>query len=209
MKEEGEKDMRVRSRIEPVIYLDMDGVCTDFTSASIRANGHIPSEVLGRWERDFSGSYHVHQMLSIDREAYWQAIARQGEVFWSDLEEYPWFSQLYGSLREIAPVIFLSASTRSPWCLSGKLKWLQQRFGVAYRDFIFTPHKQQLAHPSAMLIDDLDVNVESFSQAGGTALLFPQIWNSNHQVEDDKVMYTLTQVGEWHTRVTSEPLREY
>jgi hypothetical protein len=50
--------------------------------------------------------------------------------------------------------------------------------------------------------------VESFSQAGGTALLFPQIWNSNHRVEDDKVVYTLTQVSEWHTRVTSEPSRE-
>ena len=105
-------------------------------------------------------------------------------------------------------MIIVSKSSRSPWCLSGRLEWLQERFRVAYRDFIFTPHKQQLAHPSAILVDDLDVNVESFSQAGSTALLFPLIWNSNHQVEYDEVMYTLNRVSEWHARVTSELLRE-
>ena len=40
------------SRIEPVIYLDLDGVCTDYVGAGIRALGRQPDEVLAYWRAE-------------------------------------------------------------------------------------------------------------------------------------------------------------
>jgi 5'(3')-deoxyribonucleotidase len=188
------------AKIEPIIYLDMDGVCTDFAAAGIRVNGYRPEEILVRWENNFKEEFFPYIVMGIDRDDYWQAIAAQGETFWYNLEAYPWFEKLYTSLCQIAPVIFLSSSTRTPSCLSGKLKWLQARFGPAFQDYIFTAHKQQLANPGALLIDDYEVNVNKFKQAGGNSILFPQIWNSNHHI-DDKLAYTIKQTDRWYQSV--------
>lgn len=38
--------------------------------------------------------------------------------------------------------------------------------------------------PNQILIDDRDKNVDHFIAAGGNAILFPQVWNSNHAVQD-------------------------
>jgi hypothetical protein len=39
--------------MKPTIFLDMDGVCTDFASAGILANGRTPSEVFRLWSKSF------------------------------------------------------------------------------------------------------------------------------------------------------------
>jgi 5'(3')-deoxyribonucleotidase len=194
----------LKHKIEPVIYLDLDGVCVDFVNASIQANGFDPDEIARKWSRDFKGEYRVWEVLGILREDYWDTIALQGEDFWRDLEAYDWYDQLYGGLCEIAPVIFLSSSTRTPSCLSGKLHWLQDRFGVTFRDFIFTGQKQQLASPAALLVDDYGSNVESFRGAGGHAILFPQVWNQNNHVED-KLSYTLKEARDWYSWFILKP----
>ena len=185
------------ARIEPVIYLDLDGVCTDFVSAGALANGQTPAEVLGKWEREFEGEFRPYVVMGVAREEYWQAIDDAGEAFWIGLQQYPWFTELYQALSDLAQVVFLSSATRAPSSLSGKLKWLQARFGRKFRDYIFTAHKQQLASPSALLVDDYERNVEGFLEAGGSAVLFPQPWNSNHHIED-RLEYALAQAREWY-----------
>ena len=40
-----------------------------------------------------------------------------------------------------------------------------------------------LAKRGRVLIDDSDVNCEKFAAAGGTAIVFPQRWNSAHAIE--------------------------
>ena len=40
------------------------------------------------------------------------------------------------------------------------------------------------AQAGALLIDDSDHNVIQFRNHGGQAILFPQIWNSNHHLPD-------------------------
>jgi hypothetical protein len=131
--------------------------------------------------------------MGIEREAYWQAIASGGEAYWTNLIEYPWFDPLYRALKELAPVIFLSSPSRSPSCLSGKLRWLQTRFSPYFRDYIFTTHKHLLAGSNRLLIDDDEGNVDKFQAAGGKAVLFPQVWNRHHGLED-RLEYTLQQV---------------
>jgi 5'(3')-deoxyribonucleotidase len=186
------------AKIEPVIYLDLDGVCVDFVSAGLRANGFDPAEVYTSWQRDHLGEYPIHHVIGISARTYWTAIAALGAEFWENLEEYPWFWELYNTLQDTAPVLFLTSSTRAPATLSGKMQWLQNRFGTTFRDYIFTPHKQQLASPKALLIDDYDRNVDDFIAAGGSAIRFPQLWNRNHAIQDS-LAYTLGMVTEWHT----------
>ena len=53
----------------------------------------------------------------------------------------------------------------------------------------------RLAHRDAYLIDDFDANVNKFSERGGNAILFPQVWNSNHVVKTDRVEYVLERVN--------------
>jgi len=138
----------LKHKIEPVIYLDLDGVCVDFVNASLKASGFDPEEIARKWRRNFKGEYQAWVVSGISRENYWGAIALQGEGFWRDLKAYDWYEQLYEGLSKIAPVIFLSSSTRTPSCLSGKLHWLQDRFGVT---FIF-PCKSPLSPYSSTVL---------------------------------------------------------
>jgi len=189
------------TKIEPVVYLDMDGVCTDFVSAGTLAHDRIPAEILAEWERDFKAEFRPYVVMGLDKAEYWRTIDDQGEAFWTGLDEYPWFWQLYESLREIAPVIFLSAASRAPTSLSGKLKWLQARFGEGFREYIFTAYKQQVAGHLALLVDDNDRNAQRFTDAGGTSVLFPQPWNSGPRVEN-KLDYALARVRDWYASLT-------
>ena len=166
----------------------------NFPSAGIRANGRSPDEVFLIWEQDFPGEFYPYTVMNMTQDAYYEAIAREGTSFWIELEEYPWYRTLLDELSAIGEVMYLSATTYSPAGLSGKLTWLQQRFGVAFRDYIFTHHKDRAANAHAILIDDYEKNVHRFREVGGQAVLFPQIWNSNYPYRADRVAYTLGEI---------------
>jgi 5'(3')-deoxyribonucleotidase len=179
--------------MKPTIYLDMDGVCTDFASAGIRANGRDPTQVLATWDQSFRGEFLPYKVMELDRDAYWEAIARQGESFWINLQEYEWYPKLVCSLLEMGEVVFLTSGIYEPRSLSGKLIWLQHRFGNDFQGYIFTAKKYLLANPWSILIDDYELNVTEFRQHGGQAVLFPQIWNSNCMI-NNKIEFTLKSV---------------
>lgn len=92
----------------------------------------------------------------MEMDLFWDHLATLGESFWIDLRPYPWFEELHRRLSEVGHVVFCTSSTRAPACLSGKLHWMQERFGVEFQDYILTAHKDRLAHANAFLIDDFD-----------------------------------------------------
>ena len=179
----------------PEIYLDLDGVCVDFISAAIAAHGRDPDEVLDRWATDHRGEFYPYNVLGMEMDPFWEHLHMLGESFWVELKPYPWFEELYAKLEEIGHVVFCTSSTRSPSCVSGKLHWLQARFGLDFQDYVLTTHKERLAHDNAFLIDDFDQNVDRFSARGGHGILFPQFWNSNHTVEGNRIAYVIDQLG--------------
>lgn len=176
------------------IYLDLDGVCVDFISGAISAHNHDPDEVLARWATDHRGVLNPYDVMGIEMDTFLDRLHEMGESFWIELKAYPWFEDLYMQLSGIGHVMFCTASTRSPSCLSGKLHWLQERFGHDFQDFVLTTHKERLAHRDACLIDDFDSNVNRFRLRGGHGILFPQIWNSNHVIAQNPVEYVLEHV---------------
>jgi len=179
--------------MKTTIYLDMDGVCTDFAAAGIRTHGQDPSQVLMTWEQSFRGEFLPYKVMGLEKEVFWDAIARQGEAFWIDLQEYDWYPELLEALLKMGEVVFLTSGTYAPGSLSGKLKWLQHRFGNDFQGYVFTARKHLLANPWSILIDDYESNVAEFRQHGGQAVLFPQPWNSNCMIAD-KLGFTLESV---------------
>lgn len=166
------------------IYLDMDGVCVDFMGAAIRANGFPPEESLALWRQEHPGSLFPENIFNKTPVQFFTNEHIQTEEFWANLVPYSWFDDLYSELDRLGHVVFLTAPTGSPGCVSGKHHWLIDKFGSDFHDFIFTRHKNRLAHGNAYLVDDMAFNTAPFSQRNGHGVLFPQIWNDLNHIED-------------------------
>ncbi|MBO6702868.1 MAG: hypothetical protein JJ921_11035 [Pseudomonadales bacterium] len=175
------------------IYLDMDGVCVDFMGAAIKANGFPPDESLARWLEEHPGSLFPEAIFERSPMAFFTHEYIQTEEFWANLTPFDWFDDLYAELNRLGHVVFLTAPTGSPGCVSGKHHWLIERFGTDFHDFIFTRHKNRLAHNNAYLIDDMAFNTEPFSERDGHGILFPQIWNELNHV-DNPVPHVITEL---------------
>ncbi|MCP4379375.1 MAG: hypothetical protein GY794_24790 [bacterium] len=176
-----------------IIYLDMDGVCCDFPRAAIRAHGGEVNDVLAAWERDHRGKSAHYEIMGRPETAFWNVMNHHDPQFWRTIPEYPWFHELYQRLQGIAPVVFCSSAGACPGALSGKLHWLQDRFGHEFHDYVFTSQKQYLAQQGAILVDDYEVYVTAFRHAGGQAVLFPQMWGPNAHITN-RVPYTAQEV---------------
>ena len=165
------------------IFLDMDGVLTDFIGAALRV--HNRDDALLNWPR---GERDVPKVLGISRNQYWKKIDALGSDFWANLAPYPWFDELIEMVREIALFTILTTSSLAPSCLDGKVRWLYEKFPKVdrrrFREFIIGEQKHLLAQPGRLLIDDAEPNVDAFAAHGGRSILFPQAWNRNHQIAD-------------------------
>lgn len=161
------------------VFLDMDGVIVDFVRPAIQLHGQ--PEAIHRWP---VGEWDVPTVLGISAAEFWAKIDVQGHAFWSQLPVYPWTASLIDTVRQFASFAILSCPSHHPECLSGKVSWLQRHLGPEFRDFLIGPPKYHCAKSDVVLIDDSDANVERFRASGGRAILFPQIWNRNHAIED-------------------------
>ena len=162
----------------PIIFLDLDGVCADFIGGVAKLTDNDRDEVYNNpiWQEE--NSYNrVGEILGITETQLWYLISARGVSFWSNLETYPWFNDMYGELQDLGDVIFLSSPTTDPFCLTGKLRWLQGHFGKQYRRYIFTPLKDVMRFDNAILIDDKEETIRKISNG----LLFPQPWNENRR----------------------------
>ncbi|MEX0887786.1 MAG: hypothetical protein WD940_01765 [Patescibacteria group bacterium] len=157
------------------IYLDMDGVTTNFVRGVALVFGRDYDQLIGEWPKGYE---FVHVPLGLPSEKYlWNAINPLGERFWIGLEEYQHFRSMYERLTELGDVVFLTKPSNHPTSVSGKLYWLQQRFGLSFRNYIFTKRKELVAQPGTILIDDSPGNCVKFAEKGGEVCLFPQPWN--------------------------------
>lgn len=172
------------------IFLDLDGVLTNFVGASLQL--HSRSELLESWP---AGVWDTHVVCGMSNGDFWKVIELRGSAFWSDMEPYPWAFDLVEQLRQIAPVTIASSPSLDPGSLDGKIRWLQKHFGRNFRDFMIGPRKHLLAHPDTVLIDDSDRNIADFRKAGGRGVLFPQMWNANHDKCAVRIAYVLEEAA--------------
>lgn len=145
------------------VFLDMDGVLTDFTGACEKL------------------SEHMMVWYAADRERFWKHITAAGCGFWSDM---PWMA----GGKELHD--FLKSSGLNPTILSalpspdrkiamvnarkGKIEWLKKELGAPYANnaiLCFRPEKALQSGSSRILIDDNSNNIREWEEAGGTAIL--------------------------------------
>jgi hypothetical protein len=168
--------------MSPQIYLDMDGVMADFVGAvldtwrlSVPSGSVLGVPVRRRLDESDIDAWAIEDRLGVRRDDFWQTIGLHS--WWADLEAYPWATPLFEMLSFYGGITYLSSPSKSLGTLSGKLDWIQRRHGRGFTDWIFTNHKEHVAGPGKILIDDSEKNCDAWESKGGYAILFPQYWN--------------------------------
>ena len=171
------------------LLVDMDGVLVDFVTAALRLHDRL--EVLEDWP---AGEWDMPEAMGISSPEFWGSISEAGADFWASLEPYPWCDELLELVQSTGPWCILTSPSGDPFCAAGKITWLQKRWGRGFRDFLIGPPKWICARPDQLLIDDNDTNIDNFRDRGGHGILFPQPWNRNHGLVEDRMGYLREQL---------------
>jgi 5'(3')-deoxyribonucleotidase len=170
------------------VYLDMDEVLCNFIKKACEVHevnydkvlqdrietmewSMVPSVRKQKGSNDFS-----------DTE-FWRLIKNQGISFWKNLEPLPWANSLVSLLDQYQINWYLvSAPADYPECYVGKLQWIQNFFGYNFKNYILTSHKELLARPGTLLVDDNHHTLSKYVwtirdgvkvKSGGHGYLFP------------------------------------
>lgn len=162
------------------IFVDMDGVLCDFIGPAVREFNR--PDLAHKWP---VGEWDLVRVLGVTVEHLWAQLDRIS--FWTRLPKLPWCDALLAACSARAEWFVLTDTRSSPVCAYAKHEWLHAHIAHVIGDRQFTrchqtAHKQHLAGPRRLLIDDSDRNVEQFIAAGGQAILMPQRWNSRHHL---------------------------
>lgn len=168
-------------------FLDMDGVLADFVSGI-----HLAHNRPNIYETDpqrSAGVFDIETLWGISTEEFWAPSCVDG--FWRNLHKMPEADQIvqlvtstFGT-NNVAILTFPSDDAR---CVPEKKEWISHYYPDLLPNMLFGSAKKFLAGPSRYLLDDRDKNIESFRSYGGTGILVPRPWNSDH---GKKVMNTI------------------
>jgi len=160
-----------------LIYIDLDGVLVDILKG-LCTLFKLP-HLYDRWPQNDR----VSRVLGISDAAVWKAVACHSPRWWVQLPVYPHARELVGMLQDHAPIRICTRPAEDPMSAAGKLIWMQNFFGDwAFDHYHLTRHKEELARPDRLLVDDQDHNCEAFAAAGGQVIQFPQPYNRLRKV---------------------------
>jgi len=167
------------------IYLDMDGVITDFIGATCKQfNIPYPPKIYDYFEDIRS---QVNDFCNME--------------FWANLEWMPDGHDIMRLLTKVfksEQIYLLTTPMPNPESYTGKVLWVQSHLPEFSRRLIVTSAPKSLfARPDALLIDDKTENVDDFIEANGYGLLVPRPWNVDYGM------------AEYTTQIVKERLEEY
>jgi len=149
---------------------DLDGVFVNWVKGALKAHGRTETH-------DDIVSWNFYKDWGMTDREFWAPMA--GSKFWEDLEPYPWMGEFYEGLCDLGDVYISTSPNSCPHCHAGKLYWLKKHLGIKPKRVMIGGAKHLMAG-NGVLIDDYVENVHKFREAGGTALLFKQPWNSGY-----------------------------
>ena len=144
----------LNEKSEYKIYLDMDGVLTDFDSAFKKIDGRSTTEV----EKEGD-------------PAFWEHVKKGGLKFWSMM---PWMKdgrKLWNYVKNMDVNILSSPSRSLPDSSKGKKIWVYQALNPTPKLILKRAReKQEYAKPNTILIDDRKKNIDRWNAAGGIGI---------------------------------------
>ena len=166
------------------IYVDLDGVLVNLTKGLAAHHGID----LVKYPYPEPGTFiSFEDWFGVD-----DVFSGFGSDFWRQLPYYSWTTTLIAVLKELdVELIIASTPTHDGRCYLGKYNWVRNAFGTEQPNIMFGTHKGELGAPGSLLIDDFDSNCNHFKGNGGDAILFPQLWNTNHENCDRRISYVL------------------
>lgn len=177
------------------VFLDMDGVLTDFVRGCWRWFGHhVPyREVKWLLEPQFGFAR---------AQEFWEALRAE---FWAGLKWTPEGADLLAGLIRLAgKENIVLCSSPAPWGTAGsamgKLTWIERELPEFRRQYMLSPCKHEAANSQILLIDDNNENCEAFRKAGGFSLTVPQPWN-HRAAEHDGFRYNVKGLLEEAARI--------
>ncbi len=154
-------DPRLKNPLQKVIYLDLDGVLTDF-DRQLKTYLSLQNYSNAEYQSWISANKGIANRLP--RE------------FWEGLPWTPFGKTLFAQCKQLAPVVILTSPGDSWESSGGKHAWLLRELKT--RDFIISGDKWLLANSNAMLIDDRRKNTEAFTRHGGHTFLYTDLTES-------------------------------
>lgn len=140
------------------IYLDMDGVLTDFNKTFEDMEGQDAHEYNNKYGDD----------------KFWELIKEKGGLkFWSEMPWVKGSKKLWNYVKN-KDVAILSAPARAiPDCPKGKKIWVKRELGNVKLILKRAREKHEYAEDNdCILIDDNEKNIATWKIAGGIGILF-------------------------------------
>lgn len=137
------------------VYVDMDGVLTNFD---------------GAWRKYFGDrmSYDEYKSM-VGQNVITERLKSFGKEFWSEMEWADDGKELWGELNEICDPIILTAPALFAESRIGKVEWVTRELGLV--PIILDRSKYKYACIDSILIDDRKQNIDEFEYKGGTGIL--------------------------------------
>ncbi len=166
------------------ILLDVDNCIADFNAHAFKVHGKDPTPVT-EWEfwKDMGLTKH-------------EFFAPMDYNFWASLE---WTEDG----REIIDIIefyfkkdnicLLTSPVPTHGCLDGKRRWIETNIPEYLNKYLIGSSKHFCAHDQSILIDDYDLNTETFREHGGNTILIPRSWNKNKDKDPLSHLKTMCQ----------------
>lgn len=148
------------------IYLDMDGVLSDFDKQC---------KLLFKIDESYTGTIEEYSKM-IGKTKFWNTL-RNAENFWSSMEPITDSIESFKQLCKLYPITILSSPDKGdPKCIPQKNKWIDEHLGTTVPR-IFESKKYKYAKATNLLIDDMPKNTEPWVDHGGVVILFKD-WKS-------------------------------
>jgi hypothetical protein len=177
------------------VFIDIDDTLNSFTMRCLRYFGCNVGDF------DFDRFPHEYQFdivaacnhllgTSYNIPEFWNAVPRR---LWYTCPKSQEFDLIMAWAQNFVPkdnIYLLTAPTKDPECLAGKLDWIVDNMPTwIHRQYFVTPRKFMLAAPGRLFIDDSDHNINKWNdpgtdQKGGIGVLVPRPWNHMHAVDN-------------------------
>jgi len=144
----------LREQLEHNIYVDMDGVLTDFDKAAIDTVGDTPDAFIER----------------VSKHQFWKHIDNAGVGFWENMEWMVDGKVLWNFVSPFDPTILTSPSMKKESEV-GKTKWIKRNLKTPPVIFSRDKSREVKNGKFDILIDDRQDKIQKWEAAGGTGIL--------------------------------------